>query len=64
MPPMPVFKERNEVLWGQFLASFNKAAATSLKKAKAVWAHKVWESQDGFDHDKGQKSAISGRRLH
>ena len=24
----------------------------------------VTESQDKFDHDKGQKSAISGRRLH
>ena len=24
----------------------------------------IWQIQDKFDHDKGQKSAISGRRLH
>ena len=37
-----------------------------------LWMHRCWkivynniaEDQDAFDHDKEQKSVISGRRLH
>ena len=43
---------------------------TLLETFLRFWAWSVrrflakFETQDTFDHDKGQKSAISGRRLH
>ena len=39
------------VLWGVFEGVFGES-------------HMLYVGQDTFDHDKGQKSAISGRRLH
>ena len=39
-----------------------KASENNLARLFAFF--KVKNSQDKFDHDKGQKSAISGRRLH
>ena len=43
---------------------FSKAFRGSTEESLAFLVSFFQESQDKFDHDKGQKSAISGRRLH
>ena len=58
------FPERRVELWGTSGDVWSKGSAFPPESAHA-WNHcRLKIFQDTFDHDKGQKSAILGRRLH